>query len=273
METTTSENLPFRANGVITLTTDFGVSEPYVGIMKGVILARCPHSHLVDLTHQVPPFQPGLAGFWLARTWQHFAPGTLHLAVVDPGVGTDRAMVLLEVGGQVFVAPDNGLLDRVYRSAAGARWRTFGRAEVAQILPPDVSHTFHGRDVFAPIVAEIAAGRLGISNLGQIKAVEPPPASPTGNREGRIVGADHFGNLVTDIPAECLAGLHRPVVLFRGQQITLHRSYGFVSPGTVLGLVNSWGTVEIAMAQGNARQALQATPGEAVAVAESIPPT
>lgn len=273
MENETLEGAAFRANGVITLTTDFGMSEPYVGIMKGVILARCPSSHLVDLTHQVPPFQPGLAGFWLARAWQHFAPGTLHLAVVDPGVGTDRAMVLLELGGQVFVAPDNGLLDPVFRSATGARWRTFGRADVVHILPPEVSHTFHGRDVFAPIVAEIAARRLGISNLGQIRAVAPPPASPIGSREGRIVGADHFGNLVTDIPAECLNGLITPVVLFRGQRIALHPSYGFVPAGTVLGLVNSWGTVEIAMAQGNVQQALQAAPGEAVAVAESIPPT
>jgi S-adenosyl-L-methionine hydrolase (adenosine-forming) len=267
-----NETLPsFRANGVITLTTDFGVSEPYVGIMKGVILARCPAARLVDLTHQVPPFQPGLAGFWLARTWQHFAPGTLHLAVVDPGVGTERAMVLLEVGDQVFVAPDNGLLDPVFRSAGRARWRTFGMADVAHILPLQVSPTFHGRDIFAPVVAEMVAGRFELNNLGQSKAAVSS-ASQNGGREGRIVGADHFGNLVTDIPAECLAGLITPAVLFRGQRIAVHRSYGFVPNGTVLGLVNSWGTVEIAMAQGNVQQAMQAVPGEAVAVGESIPP-
>lgn len=270
MENETSKTSSFRANGVITLTTDFGLSEPYVGIMKGVILTRCPHSRLIDLTHQVPRFQPGLAGFWLARTWQHFAPGSLHLAVVDPGVGTDRAMVLLELGGQVFVAPDNGLLDPVFRSAVGAHWRTFGVTDVAPILPAEVSHTFHGRDVFAPVVAEIAAGRLGIANLGQIKAAAPPASGGRGC-EGRIVGADHFGNLVTDIPAECLTGLIRPVVLFRGQRIAVHRSYGFVPAGTVLGLANSWGTVEIAVAQGNAQQVLEAAPGEAVAVAESSP--
>lgn len=271
MKTSTWENRSFRASGVITLTTDFGLSEPYVGIMKGVILSRCPAARVVDLTHQVPPFEVGVAGFWLARTWQHFALGTVHLAVVDPGVGTDREMLLLEAGGQVFVAPDNGLLDPVFRSATDARWRSFGVADVAHLLPPVISHTFHGRDVFAPVVAEIAAGRFGSSDLGRAKAALPP-ASPSGIREGRVVGADHFGNLVTDISAAGLDGLKAPAVLFRGQRMAVHRSYGFAPAGTFLGLINSWGTVEIAMAQGSAQQALQAIPGEAVAVVESIPP-
>jgi S-adenosyl-L-methionine hydrolase (adenosine-forming) len=270
MEQGSSESAPFCASGVITLTTDFGLSEPYVGIMKGVILARCPTARLIDLTHQVPPFQPGLAGFWLARSWQHFAVGTLHLAVVDPGVGTDREMVLLEAGGQVFVAPDNGLLDPVFRSAADSRWRTFGVADVSHLLPTKISHTFHGRDVFAPVAAEIGAGRLQVGDLGQARAAIPF-AAPRRGREGQIVGADHFGNLVTDIPAEGLDGLIAPIVLFRGQRIAVCRSYGFAPAGELLGLVNSWGTLEIAVAQGNAQQALQATPGEGVAVIESMP--
>jgi len=261
----------FRASGVVTLLTDFGLSEPYVGIMKGVILGRCPTAQIIDLTHQVPSFQSGLAGFWLARSWPYFPAGTVHLAVVDPGVGTERGMVVLAAGGQAFVAPDNGLLEPVFRSAADAYWRSFRVGDVAHLLPPVVSHTFHGRDIFAPLVAEITTGRQSIGSLGEPKTA-PMSAPSSAPGMGRIIGVDHFGNLITDIPAECLATLKAPVVRFRGRLIPVYQSYGYAPQGELLGLVNSWGTVEIAEAQGNAQRSLQAIPGEVVAVVESFRP-
>jgi hypothetical protein len=269
MQNHTSALIPFRASGVVTLLTDFGLSEPYVGIMKGVILGRCPTAQVIDLTHQVPPFQPRLAGFWLARSWRYFPAGTVHLAVVDPGVGTERGMVVLAAGGQVFVAPDNGLLEPVFRSAAEAHWRSFRVSDVAHLPQSVVSHTFHGRDIFAPLVAEITAGRQSIESLGEPKAA-PVPAPSMRPGTGRIIGVDHFGNLITDIPAECLATLNAPSVLFRGQLIPVYQSYGYAPQGELLGLINSWGTVEIAEAQGSAQRSLQAIPGEVVAVVESI---
>lgn len=260
---------PFSANGVITLTTDFGLTDPYVGVMKGVILARHPAAQLLDLTHHIPAFQPDVAGFWLARTWRYFPVGTVHLAVVDPGVGTERAMVLLETGGHVFVAPDNGLLDRVFQSASQSQWRTFHLTDLAHLQLPMPSRTFHGRDIFAPLVAEIAANRQRPELLGSVGK----PASIADKLiigAGQIVCADHYGNLITDIEADCLAEFKQPVLLICGLPIALYPSYGFAAKGELIGLVNSWGTLEIAEAHGNAQQRLQAHAGEPVRVVESI---
>jgi S-adenosylmethionine hydrolase len=258
----------FRPSGVITLLSDFGLTEPYVGIMKGVILSRCPTARLIDLTHQVLPLQFGIAGFWLARCWSYFPEGTLHLAVVDPGVGTERGMVVLAGGGHAFIAPDNGLLDPVFRSLPDARWQSFQIADVLHLLAAVPGHTFHGRDIFAPLVAEIVAGRLSIFDLGSPK--QPPLTDACLSRGvGKIIGIDHFGNLISDITSDQLAGLKSPVVQFRGQRIPVYKSYGFAPVGTLLALSNSWGTLEIAEAQGSAQRTLQAQPGEAIAVMES----
>ena len=258
----------FQANGLITLTTDFGLSDPYVGVMKGAILTRYPAARLVDLTHQVPAFQPVLAGFWLSRVWPHSPPGTVHLAVVDPGVGTERGMVALQASGQLFVAPDDGLLDPVFRSAPQAQWRLFHLSDLRHLGLSSSSHTFHGRDIFAPLVAETAAGRQSPDSLGTCvqPQVDAPP-QPLGH--GRIVCADHYGNLITDIQAGDLAHFKQPVLAFRGRQIPLFVSYGFAPPGELLALVNSWDTLEIALAQGSAQQLLQAGSGEVVTLVES----
>jgi len=272
MQSQTTTLDPFRPNKLVTLLTDFGLSEPYVGIMKGVILSRCPAARCIDLTHDVPPYQTGLAGFWLARSWRYFPSGTLHLAVVDPGVGTERAMIVLEADGHAFVAPDNGLLEPVFHSATQARWCVFHIDDVRHVAPAGISNTFHGRDIFAPLVAEMIEGRISISVLGQPKPspVARPLSMPN---QGCIIGIDHFGNLISDIPAVSLERLIEPVVLFRGQSIPLQQSYGYAPAGSLLGLVNSWGTVEIALAQGNAGRTLQAKIGESLAVADSASST
>ncbi len=258
----------FQATGLITLTTDFGLRDPYVGIMKGAILCRFPDARLIDLTHEAPTYQPQLAGFWLSRAWPHFPAGTVHLAVVDPGVGTQRAMVLLEFAGQVFIAPDNGLLDTVPGDAPDPQWRMFGADDLVHLQLRAASNTFHGRDIFAPLVAEIAAGRQRPDSLGT--RLRRAPARIDCNRDyGQILWADHYGNLVTDIAAERLRLFRHPALLFRQQRIELKPSYGYAQQGELLALVNSWGTLEIAEAQGNARQRLQATPGEVVQLVET----
>ena len=262
----------FRPNGLITLTTDFGVADPYVGVMKGAILARHPAAQVVDLTHHIPAFQPRLAGFWLTRVYRHFPAGTVHLAVVDPGVGTERGMVLLLVEGQLFVAPDNGSLDPVAASSGSPQWRSFTVKELAHLRLQTVSHTFHGRDIFAPLVSEISANRQPINTLG-IPAERRPVSRPSQPGIGQVVWVDHYGNIITDIDATCLAAFNEPVLRFRTHLIPLHRSYGFAKQGELLGVVNSWETLEIAVAQGNAQQYLQAAPGEPVNVTESTPRT
>ncbi|MGE0113494.1 MAG: S-adenosyl-l-methionine hydroxide adenosyltransferase family protein [Steroidobacteraceae bacterium] len=259
--------IPFKACGLVTLTTDFGLSDPYVGIMKGAILVRHPSVRLVDLTHQTPVFQPEVAGFWLARSWQYFPTGTVHLAVVDPGVGTERAMRLLFLAGQLFIAPDNGLLDPVFRSAPAGHWRVF-RVEDLVHLSLTPSMTFHGRDIFAPLVAEITANRQSPEMLGKALETMPAPViQETG--AGQIIYADHYGNLITDVAADCLTLFRQPVLQFRDQQFHIRASYGFAAHGELLGLVNSWGTLEIARAHGNAQRCLQAEPGEVVRVVEA----
>lgn len=256
----------FKANGLITLTSDFGLADPYVGVMKAAVLMRNPHAQLLDLTHAIPSFQMQIAGFWLARCWPYFPVGTVHLAVVDPGVGTPRSMVLLENSGQLFVAPDNGLLDAVAKDCPQAIWRQFDWQDLIHLHLPTPSQTFHGRDIFAPLVAEITAGRQSPATLGRV--VERVFDAGDASNQGQIVCADHYGNLLTDIPEQRLSQFQQPALLFREQHIVLHNSYGFAPTGELLAVVNSWGTLEISVASGSAQQQLQAIPGEWVRVVE-----
>ena len=145
----------FRANGLITLTTDFGAREPFVGIMKGVMLGHAPHLRFIDMAHEVSAFQPVEAGFWLARALRYFPAGTLHVAVVDPGVGTPRALLVAIAGEQAVLAPDNGLLAPLLARGTVDRVIQIDNARLVRFGVSDVSATFHGRDVFAPLAAAI----------------------------------------------------------------------------------------------------------------------
>ena len=199
-------------SGIITLTTDFGLEDPFVGILHGVILGRCPAARVVDLTHGVAPQAIAEAAFWLERSFRWFPAGSVHVAVVDPGVGTDRAALVVQAQGHVFVAPDNGLLGAIAREP-GAITHAI---DVARLGLPVPSRTFHGRDVFAPVAAELAAGRLDPGDVG-------PPARAlsrsrrrgwrTAQREHRpVISIDHFGNLMTDISAAELRRFERPAI-------------------------------------------------------------
>jgi S-adenosylmethionine hydrolase len=263
----------FAACGVITITTDFGHQGPFVATMKGRMLTRFPAARIVDLTHEILVHWPAEAGFWLARAWRYFPDGTVHAAVVDPGVGTRRDIIAVELGGHAFLAPDNGLLAPVIASDPSARvWRLASRPlERFGLGTP--SATFHGRDIFAPLAAELAAGHAAPADLGEETREYVPswvdePEVVGQTVRGTVITLDHFGNLITNIDQELLRRFARPVVHAGSHRFVLHRTYGDVQPGDYLALVNSFGVIEIARAEQSAAQGLGLERGAPVTVTE-----
>lgn len=272
---------------VITLLTDFGTEDEYVGVMKGVILSVAPEVRLVDLSHRVPPQDVRRAAFLLSNAVPYFPPDTVHLAVVDPGVGTERRPLAVRTPVGTFVGPDNGLFSWVLAEVAG--WAAVEIREPAYRLPR-VSSTFHGRDIFAPAAAHLAAGlpleRLGPRVTDPVQLPLPRLEIGAGVLEGEVLYADRFGNLVTSIgrfrwegsdlhlapafrPAsgEVTVGAAGARVALAGAELRgIRRTYGDVPVGELLALVGSSGFLEIAVHRGSAAAALSATPGTPVTV-------
>ena len=260
----------FQPCGVISVTTDFGHRGPFVGTMKGVILQRLPQAKLVDLTHEAHVHWPAEAGFWLERAYRYFPAGTVHLAVVDPGVGTERSVLLALGDGHAFLAPDNGLLGGVIdRTRAQVfriqheRLRPFGIERL--------SATFHGRDLFAPLAAELAAGRahpqqLGVQTADFVPGLIEAPVQRGAEIRGLVITTDHFGNLITNIDERLLPVGGSCRVRVAGRRVPFHRTYGDAPPGTLLALVNSFGVVEVAAAEQNAAALLGMGRGAPVVV-------
>jgi S-adenosylmethionine hydrolase len=255
---------------LITLTTDFGEESPYVAAMKGVILGINPAARLLDLTHQVPPQDVRYAAFFLAGAVPYFPAGTLHVVVVDPGVGSERAALCVEAEGQRLLAPDNGCWTSLVKPGSSAP-RVIRLAEPRYWRQP-VSATFHGRDVFAPVAGHLSLGvdpaSLGPAMTEWVRLPEPPPPRPGMNSlTGQVVFVDHFGNLITNIPAE---NLQPPALLCVGKQSRKRfrwvRNYAEASPGTVVALASSNGMLEVAVVQGNAARKLKASVGTPVTV-------
>ena len=270
---------------IITLTTDFGLADPYVAAMKGVILSLNAAATIVDITHEVRPQQVAQAAFLLAQALPYFPPGTIHVVVVDPGVGTARQALALATPEMLLVGPDNGVLSAALpeetrrRALPGPDPRGVGLPEgyraVAlrrrRYMRRPVSATFHGRDVFAPAAAHLSLG-VGLEALGpavrRIRALPPFRAHrrPDGALEGRVLHVDHFGNLVTDVRAEDLpAG--RVEVTIGGQRIEgLARTY---EEGPDLkALVGSAGYLEVACRGGSAAYRLAVDVGAPALVTE-----
>jgi S-adenosyl-L-methionine hydrolase (adenosine-forming) len=170
----------FVPNGIVTLLTDFGSREPFAGAMKGRILSACPHARIVDLSHELTAYRIAEASFWISRLRLDFPPGTVHLAIVDPGVGTQRRLLAIESDGQVLVGPDNGLLGDLAGSP-GARARAVSAGLLAT-LNPAPSSTFHGRDLFAPLAGALAAGRIGFEEVGNVVHDARPSGLPQARR-------------------------------------------------------------------------------------------
>jgi len=267
---------------IITLTTDFGLSDPYVASMKGIILSINPDVVIADITHAVEPQQIEQGAFLLAAAWSYFPSGSIHVAVVDPGVGTERRAIALATPAGTFVGPDNGILSAALPDQAR---RAAGEKPHPVPLPPgtaahlltnerfhriQVSATFHGRDIFAPVAAHLSRGvpldELG-PPVGEIMALPPFRArsQPDGSLLGRVIHIDRFGNLITDVRAEQLPPPLPLVVEIAGRRIRgLSPTYGH---GTgLLALIGSSGFLEIALRQGSAALELGAHPGDSLLV-------
>ncbi|SEM47198.1 hypothetical protein SAMN04489760_11717 [Syntrophus gentianae] len=245
-----------HSDRIITLLTDFGLRDAYVGILKGVMIGISPAVKIVDLTHEIPPQDVRAASFCLSTAYPYFPRGTIHVAVVDPGVGTSRRAVALLLEEAVLVGPDNGIFTGVLatkkvKKAVALTCREFWLSE-------NPGFTFHGRDIFAPVAAHLASG-IPLAELGT--PIDPATlvrlnlsgwTETTEGFWGRVQYIDSFGNLVTNIPGHLVEG--KPWNIQAGDRnIPGRRAYGDVSSGDLLALVGSHGFVEIAANGGNAR--------------------
>lgn len=230
---------------IVTLLTDFTLRDPHVGVMKGVILSISPDSRVVDLTHDVEAFQIGSGAFLLERSYRYFPRGTVHVGVVDPGVGSERRAVAAHVDGHFFVAPDNGLLTDVLREA-GDRGQD---VRIVQLTRGEywldvVSPTFHGRDLFSPVGAHLARGvpleHLGEPCLEIVMLADRSPRRSGGGVEGKVIHIDRFGNLITNIRPSDLAGMPESEVRVQVKDldpVRLCRTYSSVPPGETVSVV------------------------------------
>jgi hypothetical protein len=231
---------------IITLLTDFGTADGYVGEMKGKLSSLAPGAMLMDIAHDVPAGDVAAGCYALGRVWRTFPAGTVHLAVVDPGVGSARRALAAEAGGQFFVAPDNGLLSDVFAAAAAVT--------VHLPVPQGASRTFHGRDVFAPVAARLAGGAR-LAELGEAIAdpvrLKPPVLEVEGSDlVGEVIHVDRFGTLISNLPLERVA--RAATVKLGGRGFQLGATFADVPPGEPVAFIGSGGTVEIAVRDGRA---------------------
>jgi S-adenosylmethionine hydrolase len=263
------DNLP-----LITLTTDFGDASPYVAAMKGVILGIHPEARLLDLTHHIPPQQLRHAAFFLLHAIPHFPPGVIHVVVVDPGVGTDRALLYVDLDGHRLLVPDNGCWTPL--AASRSRPPVVRHLEESRYWRPLVSATFHGRDILAPVAGWLSRG-LNPGLLGPVvstwaKLDMPVPELAPNQVTGEVIFVDQFGNLITNITVETLADLGGPTVRVSigGAVIAgLARTYAAVAPGELVALISSSGLLEVAVNSWSAAERLQVHTGAPVRVTSS----
>lgn len=241
---------------IITLLTDFGTADGYVGEMKGVLATGAAGASLVDVAHDLAPQDVDGARLALARYWRKFPPGTVHVVVIDPGVGGDRAALAVESEGRFLVGPDNGILSPALLHA--------GTRCVSLPVPPGASPTFHGRDVFAPAAAELAQG-IALDALGEpfgepvIRRTPEATRRDDGSVAGVVITLDRFGNAVTNLMAR-----RGGVLVVAGRRLPLARAYGDVDTGSLVALVGSSGLVEIALRDGSAAAHLGLARGSVV---------
>lgn len=263
------DSASFQANGIVTLTTDFGSVDPYVGMMKGVILGLAPRANVVDLTHGVPPQDVRVGGFFVAHARHCFPRGTVHVVVVDPGVGSERDLLVAEDDGAVFLGPDNGVLSQALSPRARVHV-----LDAARFARAGASRTFHGRDVLAPAAARIVAG-LAPASAGMRAAqdwvrvdVTVPRRAADGTLEVEVLCCDHYGNaILAATPADLHGDATRWSARVGARRVSFAPTYAAVSAGEPLLLVDSYGALEIAVRDGDARRSLGLAPGARVSLA------
>jgi len=258
---------------LITMTTDFGLSDGYVGAMKGVILGIVPGATIIDITHDIHPHGISDAAFVIATVAPYFPAGTVHLVVVDPGVGSERRAIAARVGEMFFVAPDNGVLTHVLRPFTGEN----PQAEIVHLTRREywlsqVSNTFHGRDIFSPVAAHLARG-VPLGDLGDpiddpvLLDLPQPRKRGDGALEGHVIYVDRFGNLITNIPGTWLDNSTRWQIEVAGRMITrLCTTYADAPRGHLLALIGSAGMLELSVREGSAALTLGTGEGTRVIV-------
>ncbi len=243
--------------GIITLLTDFGLEDGYVGIVKGVILGINPSARIVDISHLIPHGSILDAALVLQEAWHFFPEGTVHLAIVDPGVGTSRRPLALETSNHCFVGPDNGLFRPIIDQYPSSKIVHLNKS---QYFLPEISNTFHGRDIFAPVAAHLSSGialhLLGSPVSDPVSLPIPVPEIQKNLLRGEVIRVDHFGNLITNIDAKTLKdfiGKNQPLVQIGSLRISgITSTYGEVAPGEAVALIGSAGLLEIAVNLGHA---------------------
>jgi hypothetical protein len=253
---------------ILTLTTDFGLADHYVGVMKGVILGICPRARIVDLSHDVPTYNVAQGSYIIEASWRYFPRDTVHVVVVDPGVGSSRRPILIEAAGQYFVGPDNGVLAAICASAK-CKVRVISNKKYFR---QPVSRTFHGRDIFAPVGAHLAAGvspsRIGTTIKNYSRLALPPP-SQSGKRrwKGSVLRIDRFGNLITNFAASAFPTLESQkfkLAVGPFQTSLLAHNYAECQPGELLVIPGSSGYYEVSVNQGSAARHTKCEPGAPV---------
>jgi S-adenosylmethionine hydrolase len=254
--------------GFITLMTDFGIKDGNVGVMKGVIWSIAPDTQIADLSHIIGPQNVKEASLILARSAPYFPAGTIHVVVVDPGVGTSRRPLAARIGPQFFIGPDNGLLTQLLERGGEAEFFHLDRPDY---WLPEVSHVFHGRDIFAPCAAHLARGvplwQLGSQITDPILLELPRPRPRPGGLQGEIIHIDNFGNIATNIRQEHLDGRLDLTVRYGNTAVRgLVRTFGERPPGELVSLYGSTGNLLLCVVNGSAAQRLSARVGEPVEV-------
>lgn len=253
---------------MITLLTDFGNRDGFVGIMKGVILNISPSARVVDLSHEIEPQNLSEAAFVLRNSFKFFPEGTVHVVVVDPGVGSGRRIVCVSAAGHLFLAPDNGVLKFIFADHPDAGvWEVTNK----DYFLPEVSQTFHGRDIFSPVAAYLAKGlecrKLGARIRDYIKGELPKFEATKDRIVGEVIYHDRFGNIISNIPRIRAEKEHAVTIQLKNHKIQgLAKSYASGKIDAPIALIGSSGFLEIAVNLGNARQSLNSKVGDEIVV-------
>ena len=256
-------------NSIVTLTTDFGVQDHFVGTMKGVMIDINPDVKFVDISHAVQPFDVFDAALTIAQAYPYFPTSTVHMVIVDPGVGTARRPIVVSTEKYLFVAPDNGVLSLIYDREERLSVRSISADHY--FLQP-LSNTFHGRDIFSPIAAYLSKGvdpaRMGEEVTDFVRFSAPKPKSAgNGTLRGVVLKVDRFGNLITNITAKEAPGLFQPepqsfkITVGNREVNQIRTAYADGAPGEVFGIIGSMGFLEIAANRGAASKMLEASKG------------
>jgi S-adenosylmethionine hydrolase len=257
---------------ILTLTTDFGLKDGFSSVLKGVIWGICPDAKIADITHEISPQNILEGAFALWRAYSFFPPKTVHIAVVDPGVGTQRRPLAAQMGEQFFVGPDNGIFTPIYEDAKRSNLPLqIVHLTVQKYWLPNVSHTFHGRDIFAPVGAHLANG-VALNDMGQVvddplHIVLPVPERTSTGWSAHVTVVDVFGNLTTDLRLSHLSKEGDAIFRVNGREVRgLVSSYGERRAGELVALVNSEDFIELAIVNGNAAKFLNAQAGDIIEV-------